>query len=235
MFGAFINRNTSRNNNRNGNNSSSRSNSSSPQLNGPPSRNGNVPPNTPPNLNSSDDEVEMSNVYGRNINVDNNNSVFGNAGNERGPSIWGSNAPTNNPINEENAPPQLTPTGNRLVEFLATNNMNTNPDNNEQARRQRMLRIALMVTLIFFLLDSHISTTAVNNNNRSKANENPEIILPKQVNLLALKRTLAPLRKEDFYEHNMNQYNISGYYTGIWKTSAAWNSSSDNHVDQPIE
>lgn len=232
MFGVFTNRSSHRNN-RSGSNPTGRANSSSPSSAPSFGRNPNTPSNPTPITNSSDDEIEMAtpnNIYGRlNGGSDGSNSIFGAIQRANNPNV---NIPPNNNNNENNNIPQLSPTGNRLVEFLAANNTTVTNEQQEQARRQQILRIALMICLIFFLLENRTTNPGTNagNNHHKTIDEYPEIVITHKSDFIAMENTLFPLRSPTFNTNDANKYNLTGYYTGVWKTSDEASSSSSSFL-----
>lgn len=124
--------------------------------------------------------------------------------------------------------------GDDAVNEVGGVNMNTlgrgtNGMEQEQARRQQILRLGLMICLIFFLLDGNSYANAPNEvrGNSSKRIDQPlDAIRLSNRDLFDTKTVLLPLRTADFTKQN-----ATGMFKGSWKTFVPENSLGDNSTD----
>lgn len=105
----------------------------------------------------------------------------------------------------------------------------TNGTEQEQARRQQILRLGLMICLIFFLLDGNSYANVPNEvrGNSSKRLDQPlDAIRLSNRDLFDTKTVLLPLRTTDF-----SKQNATGMFKGSWKTFVPENPLGENSTD----
>ena len=118
---------------------------------------------------------------------------------------------------------------NGTEEVLIESEFNINNNEQEQSRRQQILRLGVMMTLIFLLLDGTSSGNASNSKNNSHTNSNNQsplelIQLPKQ-ETQDLLTVLQPLQSNQHMQ--LHRQNVTGTFRGYWR-----NTLIDSHFKQ---